>query len=278
MLKNLNPFVRFIDKNDSVRFAHETAAHDCRLIYVFDGECDMLFGGRRHRIQKGNAVYLPPYVPYMTRGSAMASLWVVHFDLTCQYGERADSLRPILPTDLDTCAKLEQEVFAPFDSAMLVQAGELEELLAEIEKKIVLPSAYARDHASASMKEILLRVLEEHEKETALSPLTKRIIDYVRVHFREAEVTNQQIASLFGYHPYHISRVMRKETGRTLKSYVIFYRLKVAANMLSLTEVPIADIARACGFESQSYFSKMFREEFKTTPGEYRKMHSQCEI
>ena len=278
MLGKLNPFVRFIEKAESNRFVHETAAHDCRLIYVLEGCCDMIIDGKRCHIQENDAVYLPPYTFYALRGSTAATLLAVHFDLTGKYEEYADSLQIISSAELAACARLKQELFAPFDSAFTVHSLDLRSLAERMQSMLVLPSPYARDRASGLMKEILLLLLERRENENGISPLTKKIVEYVYAHFAETEVTNQEIATRFGYHPYHISRVMRKETGKTLKAFIISYRLQVAANMLALTDVMIADVARACGFESQSYFSKMFREEFKTTPGDYRKAHTQCRI
>ena len=278
MLGKLNPFIRFIEKADSNRFAHETAAHDCRLIYVLDGCCDMIIDGKRCHIQENDAVYLPPYTLYALRGSTAATLLAVHFDLTGKYEEYADSLQIISSAELAACARLKQELIAPFDASFTVHALDLRPLTESMQSMIVLPSPYARDRASGLMKEILLLMVEKRENENSISPLTKQIVEYVYAHFADTEVTNQEIATRFGYHPYHISRVMRKDTGKTLKTFIISYRLQVAANMLTLTDVTIADIARACGFESQSYFSKMFREEFATTPGDYRKAHTQRRI
>ncbi len=278
MLGKLNPFVRFIDKTESLRLAHETAAHDCRLIYVVEGCCDMVLDGRKYRVGENDAIYLPPYTTYAARGATSATFEVIHFDLTGKYAEYVDSLQTLLPSELSACKRLEQEVFAPFHAVMIVESIDLHALLESMKGHIVLPTPYARDRASGVMKEILLQLIEEHERERDVSPLAGKILDYVYEHYTDAEVTNQDIAARFGYHPYHISRVLRKETGKTLKAFIISYRLKVASNMLSLTDMTIADVARACGFESQSYFSKMFREEFGITPGDYRKAHTQRRI
>lgn len=279
MLGKLNPFIRFIDKIESASLVHETVAHDCRLIYVLCGCCDIYFEEEWRHIEENDAVYLPPYTPYAVRSDAeSATLLAVHFDLTSKYEERTDSLRSLSLSEFSVCKRLEQEVFVPFEAPFIVRHFDVRSYLEAVQKIIVLPSVYARNRASAAMKEILLVLAEKYESEQDLSPLVKSIVEYVYAHFADAEVTNQDIAARFGYHPYHISRVMRAETGQTLKAFIISYRLKVAANMLALTDMAIADIARSCGFESQSYFSKMFREEFHMTPGDYRKAHSQQRV
>lgn len=253
MLKKMNPFVRCIDRAENVRFGYETVAHDCRFIYVLDGYCDIMFDGEHHLIKEEDAVYLPPYTPYTVRGAVSASLFILHFDLTGKYEAYKDSLQTLSVVDPASCAKMEQEVFAPFDRAAIVRAIDLRALLSDIEKIIVLPPPYARDHASCLTKELLLFFAEQNDQENDTSLLTKKIIDYVDAHFADAKITNQDIAAHFGYHPYRIRCVMRKETGKTLKTYIIWYRLDIAANMLSVADTSITDIADVSGFESQSY-------------------------
>ena len=263
MLKDLNPYVRFIDKCENARYGHETIASDCRFIYVLKGSCELSFCGKRHHIKEGDAVYFPPREPYLLRGQSSSSLLVVRFD---PWGEKASD---------GGAARSQKRIFAPLDRPLLVSGVDCRESLHMLESCVVLPSRYATDHASCLMKGILLLLAEQSEKEEKLTSLTRRILDYVEENFASPSLTNQDIAARFGYHPYHISRVVRSETGKTLKAYIIWYRLQVAAGMLSFTDTPIADVAHASGFESQSYFSKMFREEFGCTPGEYRKAHTQ---
>jgi AraC-like DNA-binding protein len=45
----------------------------------------------------------------------------------------------------------------------------------------------------------------------------------------------------------------------------------MAASLLLGTGHSISEIAEKCGFMSDSYFSKIFREIYKCTPREYRK-------
>ncbi len=48
------------------------------------------------------------------------------------------------------------------------------------------------------------------------------------------------------------------------------YRLKTAQNLLRQTTMTVAEISEACGFESSSYFCKIFKAQFQMTPLQYR--------
>ena len=46
--------------------------------------------------------------------------------------------------------------------------------------------------------------------------------------------------------------------------------LAVAGRLLGTTELSVTEIARDCGFNYASYFSKIFLRNFGTSPREYR--------
>lgn len=53
-------------------------------------------------------------------------------------------------------------------------------------------------------------------------------------------------------------------------AYLIEFRLKQAAKLLTSTEKTMARIAEETGFESSAYFCRKFRELCGMTPGDYR--------
>lgn len=66
-------------------------------------------------------------------------------------------------------------------------------------------------------------------------------------------------------------RIFKTYVQQTPIDFLNNYRLEIASNLLSTTDNPILEIANSCGFSSQSYFTKLFQEKFKTTPTAYRK-------
>ena len=59
--------------------------------------------------------------------------------------------------------------------------------------------------------------------------------------------------------------------------YVNGCRIRAACRMLHQTEMPISDIAVACGFRTGSYFTQVFQEAMGTAPKDYRKAAQQEE-
>lgn len=55
--------------------------------------------------------------------------------------------------------------------------------------------------------------------------------------------------------------------------YLNALRIHRAADLLSQTDMRVADIAQLCGFQSSQYFATVFRQRFQRKPLEHRRLH-----
>ncbi|HMS95526.1 MAG TPA: helix-turn-helix domain-containing protein [Tabrizicola sp.] len=67
-----------------------------------------------------------------------------------------------------------------------------------------------------------------------------------------------------------MERLFGRYLNSTPKHYHIEMRLHRAQNLLVQTEQSITEIATACGFQSTSHFSKVFRGHFGKSPLSHR--------
>lgn len=68
----------------------------------------------------------------------------------------------------------------------------------------------------------------------------------------------------------HVCRQARRYLGLSPTQYVNRLRIQHAAMLLAGTDRGLAEIAGDCGFENLSYFHRLFREQYGTTPRGYR--------
>ena len=78
------------------------------------------------------------------------------------------------------------------------------------------------------------------------------------------------IAAEAGVSPYHLSRVFRAVTGKTLADYRRDLRLFRAADVISETSVALTTVAADLGFVSHSHLTFDFRRRFGITPSRLR--------
>lgn len=81
----------------------------------------------------------------------------------------------------------------------------------------------------------------------------------------------EEIADRFYISKYHLCHLFNKNLGIGLVSYLNTIKVRSACEMLARGRQSITEIATACGFNSSSYFCKVFKEEKEMSPSEYRK-------
>ena len=100
-----------------------------------------------------------------------------------------------------------------------------------------------------------------------------RVMEYIKSNFSR-KVTLEDISSYVHLSPSHLSGLFRKETGQTISAYLSFVRIEKSKLLLSTTDTPIAQIGALCGFEDQSYFTRVFRQQTGLSPKKYRQSES----
>lgn len=96
-----------------------------------------------------------------------------------------------------------------------------------------------------------------------------RAIDYVKKNYMN-KITLEETAAYVFLSPAYFSRVFKEELGENFNSYVNKTRVQAAARMLLNDTTALVDISSMTGFETQSYFSKVFKRVMGVTPGKYR--------
>ncbi len=98
----------------------------------------------------------------------------------------------------------------------------------------------------------------------------QKAISYMKNNFEE-KISLEILGDLTGYSPNHFRFIFTEITGVSPQKYLENIRLSRAKYMLAQNELSIAEIAYACGFSSQAYFSLLFKRETMLTPNEFRR-------
>ena len=79
----------------------------------------------------------------------------------------------------------------------------------------------------------------------------------------------EALAQVAGVHPTHLLRTFRRYHGATIASYVRGRRLQQARTQVATTDRPLSMIALDTGFADQAHFTRVFKQAFGETPGQY---------
>lgn len=95
---------------------------------------------------------------------------------------------------------------------------------------------------------------------------------YISTHLTQ-EIRMEDVAADTGVSLYHLSRLFKAHTGKTMRDYLSHERIEAAKELLVSTSQSIPEIASLLRFCDQSYFTLVFRRETGQTPGQYRAEH-----
>ena len=100
----------------------------------------------------------------------------------------------------------------------------------------------------------------------------KRAKAFFEANLGEA-VSLAEVAGLCGISPSHFARAFRAATGRPPHRWLLERRIEAAKAALRLSDGPLAEISKACGFSDPSHFSRAFSQATGETPAAWRRSH-----
>ncbi|MBQ9802615.1 MAG: helix-turn-helix domain-containing protein [Clostridia bacterium] len=107
------------------------------------------------------------------------------------------------------------------------------------------------------------------EKSPALADTVR---DYLDRHFA-TRITLLELALHFHCSTVTLTEHFRRAFGTSIMRYVCDLRLAAAADLLRTTDLPVGEVASACGFENPEHFSKMFKRAKCLSPAHWRKAY-----
>ena len=102
--------------------------------------------------------------------------------------------------------------------------------------------------------------------------LIRQIHDDMLSHL-DQRITIDDLCHRYPINPTTLKEVFKDVYGTSIAAHLKKHRMEKAAQLLRETDLPVAEVARQVGYESQSKFSTAFREQFGQLPKEYRKSH-----
>jgi len=143
----------------------------------------------------------------------------------------------------------------PFDAEEL--KARIKNLI-EIRRK--LQEKFMRDDYPPRIKNKKLGKLDEE--------FMKNVIDVIEKHISKEEFTIEEFEGEFPMSRAQIHRKLKALTGKSPSIYIRAIRLAKAKKMIEEHAGNISEIAYSVGFNSPTYFSKCFKEEFGYSPSE----------
>lgn len=97
----------------------------------------------------------------------------------------------------------------------------------------------------------------------------KKAVNYIEANLKE-EINIEKIAEITGYHPCYFIKLFKDTFGLAPVQYITKRRIEKSVFLLTNSSLTISEIAEEIGFNSQFYFSNIFKKHTGLSPTEYR--------
>lgn len=96
-----------------------------------------------------------------------------------------------------------------------------------------------------------------------------KTMEYVRANY-DKKLSLDEIAKNAFLSKAYLSSIFKEEIGESLTNYINRVRIEKSRVLLLDKEISLIDIANLCGFEDQSYFTRVFKKIVGISPKKYR--------
>lgn len=257
---------------------HRALCHwheDIEWVYIRSGQMNYYMNGKRVLLNTGEAL--------------MVNSRQMHYGYS-ENGQDCDFIRILChPKIFITNSVLYQSYIAPVLSNPSLEYLHLKpefpedaealQLLPEILRiKKEHPAAYEIE-AAALLSLLWCRLLRSHPmmpNEAAAKPkepdllVQRDMVSYIYSHYSES-INLDEIATAGKVCRNKCCQIFRRYLNQSPIDFLNHYRLEVSCHLLNNTKLSIAEICTACGFNHQSYYSKIFLRTYSCSPRDFRK-------
>jgi len=235
------------------------------LYFLIKGEREYFIEDRFFKLTEGDMVLIPRGMLHRTAGKG-ASRFLIHFskEFLAKYFTR-EALAPIIERrpfvfrgderEREQLSAVLHTLLSEYTRAEREGTPQNEPMLAGYLYRLLFTMVYANntyvphDYADARVAQVVKHINENYSQITDI----------------------EEIADHFFISKYHLCRIFNKNLGISLVTYLNTIKIREACEMIKRKEGNLTEIAMRCGFNSSSYFCKVFKSEKGISPTEYKK-------
>ncbi len=227
-----------------------------QCFYSVEGEGELIMDGQRMLIHPGQAMLLQANDGHVYHRCTDQD-WVL--DIVMFNGPACSEILKALGIHQSGVYEINDAKLFQKYIKKLLKAGEKEAIeCAKVCYEFLLEFAAAvhRVHAPQPAKENLV---------------IRELVDYITEHYQE-DISLDHLASMVGLSKEYMCTIFKKEMGETIIHFLTVIRIGHAKMFLKeYPEKHAVEIGRMCGYESPSYFGKVFKQVVGMSPEQYRK-------
>lgn len=110
----------------------------------------------------------------------------------------------------------------------------------------------------------------ENTEERYNNQIINQAVKYIRDHISES-FSLKEISSYLAVNSAYLSRLFKKNTGKTIVTYINEEKMKMAMELIESGALSLKEVALSTGFQNYNHFYLLFKETYGISPSEVKK-------
>ena len=232
-------------------------------IQCLQGSGVLYMNNTQYTVRPGQGMFLYPSQPHAYQADHPDTPWIVHF--ICFKGS---GVAPLLEQTQLSCSGV-------FN---LNEPDAISGRLKEIYDNAPAAPLLAHMRQSGQLYDIILQLILHTTAESGISLSIQNqriapVITYIQQHYAEPLFLDT-MAGLCGLSEEYLCQLFKKYTGMRIFEYIQQTRIQHSKELLlEMPELPVHTIGKLCGFNSSSYYNKIFKKLEHLSPQEFRRQN-----
>ena len=233
---------------------------------ILDGMAEMNINSEKYMVSKGDVVIIPPYLLHNTIIFSNCNFkhYCMCFDMKIindtKLKDIAEKGRLKIPFVIKENDKISKKLFLFLKDAYIANEKKKNGWELKVIGNISLFFSLLMENNYISEENVFLEA----------NRFCSHVLEFTEKNY-DKEISTADAAKMFYVSISYFCRKFKKIFGISFQDYLCMYRIEKSKILLKTTELSISDIALSVGFNSFSYFSKMFKRYTGITPTQYIK-------
>ncbi len=267
-------FIEQVRRDQEFSMSHKHVHSEYEIYYLLEGSRNYFIGNQTYHVQKGNLVVVNRYQMHKTSstGQPAHTRYLIEF-IDESFSGFFNALCNISLADFFSqnqgileLNKAEQRKVESILSALTEDAASTEALhevsfkMRLCELLIMIIRCRSKDRQFSQAKAV---DTPKHQK-------VHEVASFIEERYMQP-LSLEDLSSHFYINKSYLSRIFKEVTGFTTSEYINVLRIKTAQKLLVESNLSINQIAHSLGYESRTYFERVFRNHTETSPLRFRK-------
>jgi YesN/AraC family two-component response regulator len=234
----------FVLPGQSLITQAEVGRRDAETPYPYDLESRFLTDLEKHRLED-----MSRHLAELIERLRSMEIYNLHFYLRQMLGELRKTLFRMNET-LESPIDLQTQ----FSESLLLSLPTLDDFALTLQTNLI-------DAASRP---------ERRRSGDKSGEIMTQILDIIRNNYADVNLNAAELASMLRITPSTLSRIFNEHMQKSIPEYINSLRMEKAAEWLRNSKLSNREIMSRIGMENESYFYKVFKNQYGQNPSEYR--------